>query len=1298
MSIFKESFKDFIRKQIKIREAIISHGNKSEEFRTGTPIVDLSNLGGPKNLTLPSHAFYTNTLNRQCTIRMSSGVDLKEDNELIVNNSDQFERKDDLINEGLALRYVLEGGIPMIDRSVQQTSKETPGGDIITTNKATVKQAPRSGFTGAGKNRFGQVYGDPTIRANADDGYGIVPMPGITNASIRTKSAYGSLREAKVEFKCHNIKQLEVLELLYMRPGYPVLLEWGWTPFIDNDGERRSDFSYIMEWWDQNSTQEVINDLIFKRKAETGGNYDALQGIVKNFNYNARPDGGFDCTTELTGVGEVIQALKGRSDILDEDGKYVTAVEKFFDGLKTFSKYKDTTTQDTDENQFQKAAAWTKKRVLGAAETYLGYKPPTDVFDFLNLNWVTTHENIPDVYENYKKQDDTELRSKVLESFMLRKDQDLITEYDPEWDAQVPSVKSKGVYIRLDFFMHALNTHITEKNQNGDSPLVYLKTDTIVNEDRDIIDDPSSNNGISIEGKHIQPLAFTCNKLSPRLKKEFKSLYNSALDPSRKNYWLGAGNEKLEPFYGKDGAESINDALSNLKRLMGSDDTAAAGFKDFNDLVEFDYLDMSIDPTICLLPHQMKFLKKEGLNKDIPAFFKRVQPQFAYDGVGNPKSTNKNSRYDDIIKMCNYDISKKLPGIYERQIGHIFLNVDHLDRVYQSMRYRTGNEDSSTLEFNLEFNIFDYLKKILNDINGACGGQHKFEIQTDNERSTNLSIVDLIFQPEEKINTEKVVELNIQSNSSIFRDFQYTSTIPSALAATIGVVAQNPDSINTLEQSTYSALNVNIRTRFSQPVGSPEKPRPLSGVELEQQQINEELATKAALKAKQAENTAFDLSLIDTFVAYINLKVFYKNVIKGEYSKTDSDGNPVAGKEIARQKTNLKTIINQINKLETRHLDDGKYEDGNDFKRGDVKRAPTQGVSDIIPLKFNGVLDGIGGITIGSTFKIDPSRLPIVYRKTKGRQILFICMTEEQKITAGQDWTTTISGQLTIIGEDPETQSTGAKEGNGSGGGSTGTGNGDASSGGGGGNKKNKVASTTPSTRNIDDEPRVEEKTQEEEQLAQQDQCPPGQYFDEELGLCTLEDEAVIEEEQESGKEAKAKERYNDWREQAIKYVDSLNSADAYSQIVFEENTLAFGKLSANQSYTLFYAYFENSTKYAENIKKLSTWSGQNIGPELVRLANEEYDRDPKVLRLQNSNVVIGLDEIAFSAEQVHNVADSKNAKRLKEEWKDTTSNGLQQIASAKAEPAFKTGTANEESILKYQSYYEGEISEPANI
>ena len=46
---------------------------------------------------------------------------------------------------------------------------------------------------------------------------------------------------------------------------------------------------------------------------------------------------------------------------------------------------------------------------------------------------------------------------------------------------------------------------------------------------------------------------------------------------------------------------------------------------------------------------------KKGLNKDTPAFFKRVQPQFAYDGVGNPKATNKNSKYDDFLKDWSSD-------------------------------------------------------------------------------------------------------------------------------------------------------------------------------------------------------------------------------------------------------------------------------------------------------------------------------------------------------------------------------------------------------------------------------------------------------------------------------------------------------------------------------------------------------------------------------------------------------------------------------------------------------------------
>ena len=69
MSIFKESFRKFIRKQLAIREKIISQGNNGDSRFHGTT-VDLTHLGG-KKVTIDEGAFFTNTVNRQCVIRMS---------------------------------------------------------------------------------------------------------------------------------------------------------------------------------------------------------------------------------------------------------------------------------------------------------------------------------------------------------------------------------------------------------------------------------------------------------------------------------------------------------------------------------------------------------------------------------------------------------------------------------------------------------------------------------------------------------------------------------------------------------------------------------------------------------------------------------------------------------------------------------------------------------------------------------------------------------------------------------------------------------------------------------------------------------------------------------------------------------------------------------------------------------------------------------------------------------------------------------------------------------------------------
>jgi len=105
MSIFKETFKKFVRKQLRIREAVLGADN-SGGSRLDATNVDMSSIG-EKDVTVDPAAFYTNTLNRQCTIRMSSGVDLRADNEIVFNKK-EFPQA--LIDEGLAQRYVLQGG------------------------------------------------------------------------------------------------------------------------------------------------------------------------------------------------------------------------------------------------------------------------------------------------------------------------------------------------------------------------------------------------------------------------------------------------------------------------------------------------------------------------------------------------------------------------------------------------------------------------------------------------------------------------------------------------------------------------------------------------------------------------------------------------------------------------------------------------------------------------------------------------------------------------------------------------------------------------------------------------------------------------------------------------------------------------------------------------------------------------------------------------------------------------------------------------------------------------------------
>jgi murein DD-endopeptidase MepM/ murein hydrolase activator NlpD len=138
---------------------------------------------------------------------------------------------------------------------------------------------------------------------------GIRPMPGITGIEVKSKSAYGSLREVTVNFNCWDIKQLEDLELLYMRQGYTVLVEWGWIPYLDNNGALSSTVSFTDEVLEGKKPKEDIWKNLYTKSSENG-NYDGMYGKIKNYSWAARPDGGYDCTTTIITMGEIIESLK----------------------------------------------------------------------------------------------------------------------------------------------------------------------------------------------------------------------------------------------------------------------------------------------------------------------------------------------------------------------------------------------------------------------------------------------------------------------------------------------------------------------------------------------------------------------------------------------------------------------------------------------------------------------------------------------------------------------------------------------------------------------------------------------------------------------------------------------------------------------------------------------------------------------------------------------------------------------------------------------------------------------------
>lgn len=139
--------------------------------------------------------------------------------------------------------------------------------------------------------------------------FGIRPQPGITSMSIISHNRFGSLRTVTVEFICWDAAQLDILELLYMRPGFTVVVEWGHSTYYDKGTVRNVTSSLSTNFFGKSLNKHQITSEINDLRREYNGNYDGFFGFIKNFNWSLRADGGYDCKTSLVGMGELAESV-----------------------------------------------------------------------------------------------------------------------------------------------------------------------------------------------------------------------------------------------------------------------------------------------------------------------------------------------------------------------------------------------------------------------------------------------------------------------------------------------------------------------------------------------------------------------------------------------------------------------------------------------------------------------------------------------------------------------------------------------------------------------------------------------------------------------------------------------------------------------------------------------------------------------------------------------------------------------------------------------------------------------------
>ena len=268
-NIVGEEFDEFVVDQIKVRQ---------------------SNQFGGYNSTprTPDQIQYLN--NRNAWVKLASSVDILEKLGLEKLQNIKIEDKEGYLGTKLAEKAILFNSLSSFNPSTKSYSD------------------PRANISNSTS-----LWNDGFAYGIGGTNFGIQPPPGIIGVNVDSLNR-GSIRKANITLKAYNRFQFDIIEILYLRLGFTMMLEWGWDKFLNNEGNIQETGNTIIEekWFISTNgiSQLEMLGYIQDMRDTYQGNYDGFFGKVSNFTWNFNTDGSYDISIDLITVGDVIESLK----------------------------------------------------------------------------------------------------------------------------------------------------------------------------------------------------------------------------------------------------------------------------------------------------------------------------------------------------------------------------------------------------------------------------------------------------------------------------------------------------------------------------------------------------------------------------------------------------------------------------------------------------------------------------------------------------------------------------------------------------------------------------------------------------------------------------------------------------------------------------------------------------------------------------------------------------------------------------------------------------------------------------